>query len=82
MAGVPRDWDYDDVLDAEDRGCGEVLLDLKLKLRPLAPGAFLALVSQDAGAPLEVPAWCRLTGHVLRDARPPFFLIEKRPHEE
>jgi len=78
MTGVPREWEFDDVYDTLDRGCGDFLLELKNVFAELEDGARLMLASRDAGAPREVPAWCRLTGHVLHEARPPFFLIEKR----
>lgn len=78
MSGYPRHWDFDDVFDTLERGCGDFLLELKLHIGTLAPGAFLMIASRDAGAPLEVPAWCRLTGHRLVEAAPPFYLVETR----
>ncbi len=51
---------------------------LKLRLAKLPSGARLVIASRDAGAPIELPAWCRLTGHRLCEARPPFYLVEKR----
>ena len=80
MSGIPRDWDYEDVFDTQDLGCGDFLLDLRVRFRSLEPGERLVVASRDAGAPIEVPAWCRLTGHTLHDARPPFYLIQKRNH--
>ena len=78
MSGAPSDWEYEEVFDTLDRGCGDFLLELKLQLAELQSGARIMIASRDAGAPIEVPAWCRLTGHVLRGARPPFYLVEKR----
>ena len=78
MAGVPREWEYEDVFDTLDMACGDALLELRLHIATLAPGAKLMVCSHDAGAPVELPAWCRLTGHTLLEARPPFYLIEKR----
>ena len=78
MAGYPRHWEFDEVYDSVDRGCGDFIMDLREVMRDLAPGATLMVRSADAGAPIEVPAWCRLTGHVLVEAEPPFFLIRKR----
>ena len=78
MASVPTEWEYDEVYDTLDRGCGDFLLELKGVFASLEPGTRLMLASRDAGASREVPAWCRLTGHRLHEARPPFFLIEKR----
>ena len=78
MAGYPRHWDFDEVYDAVDRGCGDFIMDLRAVVRELAPGDVLMIASRDAGAPVEIPAWCRLTGHVLLDAQPPFYLVHKR----
>lgn len=63
--------------DAGDRGCGELALELKLRLGRLASGQRLLLQSTDRGAPADIPAWCRLTGNVLVAAHPPRFLIER-----
>ncbi len=78
MAGFPRDWDFDEVYDAVDRGCGDFIMDLRQVMADLPAGCQLMVASRDAGAPVEVPAWCRVTGHTLVDARPPFYLIRKR----
>lgn len=65
-----------DEWDAGDRGCGELALELKLRVRRLEPGARLLLTTTDAGARADLPAWCRLTGNLLVAAEPPRFLIE------
>ena len=78
MSGYPRHWRFDDVFDSFDRGCGDFILELRAQVAQLAPGGVLMVASRDAGAPVEVPAWCRLTGHRLVEASPPFYLIEKR----
>ena len=68
-----------DKLDAGLRGCGELVLELKLRMRALRAGELLRLVAHDAGAPEDLPAWCRLTGHRLRLARHPVYWIERKP---
>ena len=78
MAGYPRHWEFEEVYDSVDLGCGDFLMDLREVMAGLAPNTPLLLASRDAGAPVEIPAWCRLTGHVLVEAAPPFFLIRKR----
>ena len=78
MAGYPEHWEFDEVYDAVDRGCGDFIIDLKAEMRTLAPGSVLMIASRDAGAPVEIPAWCRLTGHALLAAHPPFYLVRKR----
>ena len=78
MSHVPADWEFDDVFEGLELGCGQLLLDLKLHVQTLAPGKRLLVASRDAGSPVEIPAWCRLTGHRLLAAVPPFYLIEPK----
>ncbi len=78
MAGFPRHWDFDEVYDSVDRGCGDFIIDLRAVMRELDPGDVLMIASRDAGAPMEIPAWCRLTGNPLLDMAPPFYLVRKR----
>lgn len=76
MSGVPRDWSYDSVFDGKDTGCGEILIDLRMHFRDLGGGSFVLVTAHDEGAPVQLPAWCRLTGHRLVDARHPHYLIQ------
>lgn len=78
MAGYPRHWKFDEVYDSVDQGCGDFIIDLAGVVRELAPGAVIMIASRDAGAPVEIPAWCRMTGHNLLEAVPPFYLVRKR----
>ena len=78
MLGVPKEWNYEQVFDTFDLGCGDLLLELRTRMASIAPGARVVVASRDAGAPVDLPAWCRVTGHILHEAHPPFFLIEKR----
>lgn len=71
-AQVPTQW------DAGNMGCGELILELKLRLGPLSPGSTFKLIARDPGVPEDLPAWCRMTGHRLVSAAPPEFLIERK----
>lgn len=64
---------------AGDMGCGELVVKLKLKLRDeLSPGAVLKLTATDAGAPEDIPAWCRLTNNpLLYQDHPEYFIQAK-----
>lgn len=55
----------DRTLDGGETGCGELLIDLALAMRRLAPGQMLDLITLDPGSPADLPAWCRMTGHRL-----------------
>ncbi|MFN8499283.1 MAG: sulfurtransferase TusA family protein [Anaerolineae bacterium] len=71
-------WQYDVVFDGGDKGCGELVLDLKLFFQPLASGTRVLVVAHDPGAPADLPAWCRLTGHHCLAETPPHYLIQRR----
>lgn len=64
--------------DAGDKGCGEIVMDLRRVLQPLAPGQVLKLTARDAGVPEDLPAWCRMTGHTLVMSRHPEYWIRRR----
>lgn len=54
----------DDEWNAGDMGCGELVIDLRRKLKAM-PGRVLKLVACDPGAPIDLPAYCRMTGNEL-----------------
>ena len=76
--GLPSDWSVGSRFDGGDTGCGEMILDLRIHFRPLTAGTQVAVFALDEGAPMEIPAWCRVTGHLLRAACHPYYLVEVR----
>lgn len=69
-----------EVWDAGQLGCGELVLELRGRLQAM-PGKVLRVIALDPGAPEDIPAWCRLTGHALRhdDPETKSYWIEARP---
>lgn len=67
-----------DQWDAGHMGCGELLVQLHLRMRSLQPGQLFQLISLDPAAPEEMPDWCRLTGHKLMAAPHPEYWIERK----
>lgn len=65
----------DEVWDAGDMACGELVFLLAERMRVLGPGKILDLVASDLGAPHDIPAWCRMTGNVLLLASPPHYYL-------
>jgi len=65
--------------DAGAMACGDLVLELRERIAPLGPGEVLRLRALDAGARTDIPAWCRMTGHLLRRAAPPHYWIERKP---
>jgi tRNA 2-thiouridine synthesizing protein A len=53
------------VFDGGDMGCGELVMALAREMRALPPGGRLEVSSRDPGAPHDLPAWARMTGHAI-----------------
>lgn len=68
----------DEVWDAGEMGCGELLLELRTRFERMRPGQILELIARDPGAPADIPAWCRLTGHALVMERHPVYHIRRK----
>ena len=64
--------------DAGDMGCGDLVLELRARVEVLGPGRVLRLTARDPGAPADIPAWCRMTGHALVSAQHPTYLIRRK----
>lgn len=64
--------------DAGDIGCGQLAVELKRRVSRLDPGETLEVIAQDAGVAVDLPAWCRMTGHALVSAEPPVFVIRRK----
>ena len=50
--------------NAGDLGCGELVLDLRRRLKAM-PGGVLRVIALNIAAPIDLPAWCRLTRNEL-----------------
>jgi tRNA 2-thiouridine synthesizing protein A len=68
----------DAVWDAGDLACGDLILQLRGRMEGMRPGQVLRLVALDSGAPEDLPAWCRLTGHTLLATDHPIYLIRRK----
>ncbi len=66
--------------NAGDLACGELLLQLRVRMEGLSPGQVLRLVALDPGAPADLPAWCRLTGHALLASEHPVYVIRRKEY--
>jgi len=64
--------------DAGETGCGGLILGLRRALDKLQGNDLLELLAHGAGAPVDIPAWCRITGHDLVLAIHPRYIIRKK----
>lgn len=79
LAGSMREPDHQREWDAGDLGCGDLVLRLRFLLKEMQPGEVIRVHATDAGAPLDLPAWCRLTGEKLvgHDAPRCYYWIQR-----
>lgn len=69
--GVSAEW------DAGELGCGELVLELRARMAAMPPGHALRVIARDPGAPQDMPAWCRMTGHTLVSQQHPVYVIRR-----
>ena len=74
----------DQVLDLGEQGCGQLIMELMLAMRALAPGQTLLVTAYDPAAAGDIAAWCRMTGNSLQSILPDSagcqFLLQKGPN--
>lgn len=68
---IAKDW------AAGETGCGQLIVGLRRRIEQLEDGELLRVTALDAGAPVDLPAWCRMTGHVLIRSSHPVYVIRK-----
>ncbi|MCA9186411.1 MAG: sulfurtransferase TusA family protein [Pirellulaceae bacterium] len=66
------------VWDAGELSCGELLIELRKRMRSLQPGQRLHLTALDSAARFDILAWCRMTGHKLVARSHPIYVIERK----
>jgi tRNA 2-thiouridine synthesizing protein A len=64
--------------DTGEIGCGQLVFELRLRVNRLKPGESLEVIAADPGAPIDLPAWCRMTGHTLVSAHHPVYVIRRK----
>ena len=64
--------------EAGETGCGALIVGLKREIGQIRAGELLQVTALDAGAPADLPAWCRMTGHTLIVANHPTYVLRKK----
>jgi len=64
--------------DAGETGCGQLVFELRHRVNRLKEGECLEVIAEDPGAPVDLPAWCRMTGHTLVSANHPVYVIRRK----
>ncbi len=60
----------DYVIDLGEQGCGQLVMEIMLKVRTLNPGQTLKVIAYDPAAAVDIAAWCRMTGNRLMHLSP------------
>lgn len=55
----------DYVLDLGEKSCGQLVMEVMLAMRNMIAGQTLLVTAYDRAAPVDLAAWCRLTGNTL-----------------
>ena len=63
---------------AGETGCGVLVIGLKREIAMIEAHELLEVVALDAGAPSDIPSWCRLTGHKLIEASHPRYVLQRK----
>ena len=64
--------------NADEMGCGQLVFELRRRLNQMQPGETLEVIARSPGAPADLPAWCRMTGHTLVSADHPVYVIRRK----
>jgi tRNA 2-thiouridine synthesizing protein A len=64
--------------EAGELGCGRLVFELRRQLERVDPGDVLQVITHDDGAPVDLPAWCRMTGHTMVSADHPTYVIRRK----
>jgi tRNA 2-thiouridine synthesizing protein A len=64
--------------NAGEVGCGALIVGLKRRLDGIAAGQILRVTAYGAGSRVDLPAWCRITGHTLVEADHPVYVLRKK----
>lgn len=59
-------------------GCGQLVFELRRRMNELKTGDRLEVIAQSPGAPADLSAWCRMTGHTLVSADHPVYVIQRK----
>ena len=71
----------DYILDLGEKNCSQLVMEVMLAIRHMDKGQTLLVTAYDPSAPIDLEAWCRMTGNTLAQRLPDSsgnqFLIQK-----
>lgn len=66
------------IFDAGDMGCGELVMQLRIRMQAIPPDGKIEVIAHDPAGPEDIPAWCRMTGHTLKSMNHPQYIIQRK----
>ena len=64
--------------DAGEAGCGALIMGLKRAIEQIRGGELLQVTARDSAAPIDLVAWCLMTGNALVSEDHPIYVLQKR----
>ncbi len=65
--------------DAGNKGCGDGPLDdIAMLIRKMTPGQTVEIRATEPSVAVDLPAWCRLTGHTLIQHEDDRYLVRRK----
>ena len=67
---------YDDPIHADyilnlgEKNCSQLIMEVMLTIRHMDNGQTLLVTAYDPSAPIDLEAWCSMTGHTLAQRLP------------
>ena len=52
-------------IDTSGQCCPVPIIEINRAIKTMQPGEVIELISTDAGSRMDIPAWCKRTGHAL-----------------
>ncbi len=60
----------DYILDLGEKNCSQLIMEVMLAMQRLDQGQTLLVTAYDHSAPIDLEAWCRMTGNTLAQRLP------------
>jgi tRNA 2-thiouridine synthesizing protein A len=60
----------DYILDLKEMNCSQLIMEVMLAMRHMDKGQTLLVTAYDPSAPIDLEAWCRMTGNTLTQRLP------------
>lgn len=60
----------DYILDLGEKNCSQLIMEVMLAMQHLDQGQTLLVTAHDPSAPIDLEAWCRMTGNTLAQRLP------------